>query len=53
MSWYAFWLQVTNEKNILQANRKKWEFSKTDVRLPELNHLPELRGVEGMSFDVL
>ncbi|XP_074444711.1 cyclin-dependent kinase-like 2 isoform X4 [Larus michahellis] len=38
---------VTNEKNILQANRKKWEFSKADVRLPELNHLPELRGVEG------
>ncbi|KAM6401176.1 cyclin-dependent kinase-like 2 isoform 1-T1 [Pluvialis apricaria] len=37
---------VTNEKNILQANRKKWEFSKADVRLPELNHLPELRGVE-------
>ncbi|KAM6429640.1 cyclin-dependent kinase-like 2 [Rhynochetos jubatus] len=37
---------VTNEKNVLQANRKKWEFSKTDVRLPELNHLPELRGVE-------
>ncbi|NXG44028.1 CDKL2 protein, partial [Psilopogon haemacephalus] len=37
---------VTNENNILQANRKKWEFSKTDVRLPELNHLPELRGVE-------
>ncbi|KAM6360970.1 LOW QUALITY PROTEIN: cyclin-dependent kinase-like 2 [Alca torda] len=37
---------VTNE-NILQANRKKWEFSKADVRLPELNHLPELRGVEG------
>ncbi|KAM9381617.1 cyclin-dependent kinase-like 2 [Phaethornis superciliosus] len=37
---------VTNEKNILQANRKKWEFSKKDVRLPELNHLPELRGVE-------
>lgn len=44
---------MTNEKTILQANRKKWEFSKTDVRLPELNHLPELRGVEGMSFDVL
>ncbi|NWU73107.1 CDKL2 protein, partial [Pterocles burchelli] len=41
---------VANEKNILQANRKKWEFSKTDVRLPELDHLPELRGVEGMSF---
>ncbi|NXU94703.1 CDKL2 protein, partial [Xiphorhynchus elegans] len=38
---------VANEKNILQASRKKWEFSKADVRLPELNHLPELRGVEG------
>ncbi|KAM9026032.1 LOW QUALITY PROTEIN: cyclin-dependent kinase-like 2 [Ara ararauna] len=37
---------VTNEKDILQANRRKWEFSKTDVHLPELNHLPELRGVE-------
>ncbi|XP_025934118.1 cyclin-dependent kinase-like 2 isoform X2 [Apteryx rowi] len=37
---------VSNEKTILQANKKKWEFSKTDVRLPELNHLPELRGVE-------
>ncbi|NXK86019.1 CDKL2 protein, partial [Formicarius rufipectus] len=41
---------VTNEKNILQASRKKWEFSKADVRLPELNHLPELRGVEGRIF---
>ncbi|XP_065592520.1 cyclin-dependent kinase-like 2 isoform X2 [Cyrtonyx montezumae] len=38
---------VSNEKNVLQANRKKWKFSKTDVHLPELNHLPELRGVEG------
>ncbi|XP_061209601.1 cyclin-dependent kinase-like 2 [Neopsephotus bourkii] len=37
---------VTNEKNILQANRRKWEFSETKVHLPELNHLPELRGVE-------
>ncbi|NXP61763.1 CDKL2 protein, partial [Chloropsis cyanopogon] len=37
---------VTNEKPILQASKKKWEFSKTDVRLPELNHLPELRGAE-------
>ncbi|NXJ85076.1 CDKL2 protein, partial [Trogon melanurus] len=44
---------VTNEKNILQANKKKWDFSKADVHLPELNHLPELRGVEGMSFDAL
>ncbi|XP_009069883.1 PREDICTED: cyclin-dependent kinase-like 2, partial [Acanthisitta chloris] len=41
---------VTNEKNILQANRKKWEFSKPEVRLPELNHLPELKGVEGMTW---
>ncbi|NWR87738.1 CDKL2 protein, partial [Furnarius figulus] len=38
---------AANEKNILQASRKKWEFSKADVRLPELNHLPELRGLEG------
>ncbi|XP_074849909.1 cyclin-dependent kinase-like 2 [Carettochelys insculpta] len=39
---------VSNEKNILQANKKRWEFSKTDVRLPELNysHLPELKGVD-------
>ncbi|NXM61333.1 CDKL2 protein, partial [Illadopsis cleaveri] len=37
---------VGNEKPILQANKKKWELSKADLRLPELNHLPELRGVE-------
>ncbi|NWQ99052.1 CDKL2 protein, partial [Paradoxornis webbianus] len=37
---------VANEKPILQANKKKWEFPKADVRLPELNHLPELRGAE-------
>ncbi|CAN8209550.1 unnamed protein product [Coccothraustes coccothraustes] len=37
---------VTNEKPILQASQKKWEFLKTNVRLPELNHLPELRGAE-------
>ncbi|NXX29506.1 CDKL2 protein, partial [Nicator chloris] len=37
---------VANEKPILQANKKKWEFSKTDVHLPELNRLPELRRVE-------
>ncbi|NWX28592.1 CDKL2 protein, partial [Notiomystis cincta] len=37
---------VTNEKPILQATKKKWEFPKTDMRLPELNHLPELRGAE-------
>ncbi|NXC41611.1 CDKL2 protein, partial [Penelope pileata] len=38
---------VSNEKNVLQVNKKKWELSKTDVHLPELHHLPELRGVEG------
>ncbi|NXB31904.1 CDKL2 protein, partial [Eulacestoma nigropectus] len=37
---------VTNEKPILQASKKKWEFPKADMRLPELNHLPELRGPE-------
>ncbi|NWV60130.1 CDKL2 protein, partial [Malurus elegans] len=37
---------VTNEKSILQARKKKWEFLKADVRLPELNHLPELRGAD-------
>ncbi|NWR20969.1 CDKL2 protein, partial [Emberiza fucata] len=37
---------VTNEKPILQASKKKWEFLKTNVRLPELNHLPELKGAE-------
>ncbi|XP_006273774.2 cyclin-dependent kinase-like 2 [Alligator mississippiensis] len=39
---------VSNEKNVLQANKKRWEFSKIDVRLPELNynHLPELKGVD-------
>ncbi|NXL19737.1 CDKL2 protein, partial [Setophaga kirtlandii] len=37
---------VTNEKPILQASKKKWEFLKTKVCLPELNHLPEPRGAE-------
>ncbi|NXE69353.1 CDKL2 protein, partial [Calcarius ornatus] len=37
---------ITNEKPILQASKKKWEFLKTNVRLPELNHLPEVRGAE-------
>ncbi|XP_054996467.1 cyclin-dependent kinase-like 2 [Sorex araneus] len=42
---------VTSEKNILQANKKRREYSKTDVRLPELNynHLPELRALEGIA----
>ncbi|NXR46822.1 CDKL2 protein, partial [Hippolais icterina] len=37
---------VVNEKPILRASKKKWEFHKTNVHLPELNHLPELRGAE-------
>nr|XP_023493723.1 cyclin-dependent kinase-like 2 [Equus caballus] len=42
---------VTNEKSLLQANKKRREYSKTDVRLPELNynHLPELRALEGIA----
>ncbi|OXB59167.1 hypothetical protein ASZ78_010766 [Callipepla squamata] len=38
---------VCNERNVLRANKKKWKFSKVNVHLPELNRLPELRGVEG------
>lgn len=39
---------VPNERNILHANKKSWDFSRTEVRLPELNynHLPELRGAD-------
>ncbi|KAH0627055.1 hypothetical protein JD844_002425 [Phrynosoma platyrhinos] len=39
---------ISNENNVLQTNKKRWEFSRTDVRLPELNysHLPELKGVD-------
>ncbi|XP_004177322.5 cyclin-dependent kinase-like 2 isoform X2 [Taeniopygia guttata] len=44
---------VTNEKPILQPSKKKWEFLKTDMRLPELNHLPELRGAEARQFRFL
>ncbi|XP_062054649.1 cyclin-dependent kinase-like 2 isoform X1 [Lepus europaeus] len=42
---------VSSEKNLLQANKKRGEYSKTDVRLPELNynHLPELRALEGIA----
>ncbi|XP_078233808.1 cyclin-dependent kinase-like 2 isoform X4 [Pogona vitticeps] len=43
---------VSNENSVLQMNKKRWEFSKTDVRLPELNysHLPELKGLDGKNF---
>lgn len=42
---------VSGEKYILQANKKRREYSKADVRLPELNynHLPELRALEGIA----
>ncbi|XP_074084562.1 cyclin-dependent kinase-like 2 isoform X2 [Macrotis lagotis] len=32
------------------VNEKRWEFSKTEIHLPELNynHLPEVRGIEGI-----
>ncbi|XP_041079199.1 cyclin-dependent kinase-like 2 isoform X2 [Polyodon spathula] len=37
------------------AIKKKWEFCKSDVHLPELNsnHLPELKGVEGKNSKIL
>lgn len=43
---------VANEKSLLQLNKKKWEFSRADMRLPELSygHLPELKGTEGYNF---
>ncbi|XP_008067241.1 cyclin-dependent kinase-like 2 [Carlito syrichta] len=42
---------VSSEKNLLQADKKRREFSKTGVHLPELNHnhLPELRTLEGIA----
>ncbi|XP_061446967.1 cyclin-dependent kinase-like 2 isoform X5 [Rhineura floridana] len=41
-------IQVSSENSMLQTNKKRWEFSRTDVHLPELNysHLPELKGVD-------
>ncbi|XP_061446964.1 cyclin-dependent kinase-like 2 isoform X2 [Rhineura floridana] len=38
-------IQVSSENSMLQTNKKRWEFSRTDVHLPELNysHLPELK----------
>lgn len=42
---------VSGEKYLLQANKKRKEYPKVDVRLPELNynHLPELRALEGIA----
>lgn len=44
--------QVSSEKYLLQASKKRKEYSKADVRLPELNynHLPELRALEGLGM---
>lgn len=43
---------VTSEKNLLQAHKKRREYSKTDVHLSELNynHLPKLRALEGVGI---
>ncbi|KAM6161090.1 LOW QUALITY PROTEIN: cyclin-dependent kinase-like 2 [Erethizon dorsatum] len=42
---------VSSEKNLLQASEKQREYSRTEVRLPELSHshLPELRALEGVA----
>ncbi|XP_013923709.1 PREDICTED: cyclin-dependent kinase-like 2 isoform X2 [Thamnophis sirtalis] len=39
---------MPKENNALQSLKKKWEFSKAEVHLPELNysHLPELKAVD-------
>ncbi|XP_011895811.1 PREDICTED: cyclin-dependent kinase-like 2 isoform X2 [Cercocebus atys] len=40
---------VSSEKSLFRASKKRREYSRTDVHLPELNynHLPELRALEG------
>ncbi|XP_017370229.1 cyclin-dependent kinase-like 2 isoform X1 [Cebus imitator] len=42
---------VSSEKSLLQASKNRRDYSRTDVRLPELNsnHLPELRTLEGIA----
>uniref|UniRef100_A0A2R8ZWS0 Cyclin-dependent kinase-like 2 n=1 Tax=Pan paniscus TaxID=9597 RepID=A0A2R8ZWS0_PANPA len=42
---------VSSEKNLFWASKKRREYSRTDVRLPELNynHLPELRALGGIA----
>ncbi|XP_052054538.1 cyclin-dependent kinase-like 2 isoform X3 [Apodemus sylvaticus] len=44
-------MNVSGDKYLLQASKKRKEYSKADVRLPELNynHLPELRALEGIA----
>ncbi|XP_018107848.1 cyclin-dependent kinase-like 2 [Xenopus laevis] len=36
------------DKSPLQKNKKRWDFSKSEIRLPELHysHLPELKGTD-------
>ncbi|KAM4808945.1 cyclin-dependent kinase-like 2 [Rhinophrynus dorsalis] len=43
---------VANDKSPLQKNKKKWEFSRADMRLPELHysHLPELKTIDVGAF---
>ncbi|XP_023568802.1 cyclin-dependent kinase-like 2 [Octodon degus] len=42
---------VSSEKSLLQANKKRKELSRTEVRLPELSYsqLPELRALHGVA----
>ncbi|XP_069869324.1 cyclin-dependent kinase-like 2 isoform X1 [Dipodomys merriami] len=42
---------VSNEKSLLQANKKRKEYARADVHLPELNynHLPQLKALEGIA----
>ncbi|XP_030046515.1 cyclin-dependent kinase-like 2 isoform X2 [Microcaecilia unicolor] len=46
---------VANEKNLPQTNKKRWEFSRADVRLPGLHysHLPELKGADGRNSKLI
>ncbi|KAG9480387.1 hypothetical protein GDO78_012062 [Eleutherodactylus coqui] len=39
---------MCNDKSPLQLSKKKWEFSRADMRLPELSygHLPELKSTD-------
>nr|XP_033816356.1 cyclin-dependent kinase-like 2 isoform X2 [Geotrypetes seraphini] len=46
---------AANEKNLPQTNKKRWEFSRGDVRLPGLHHshLPELKGTDGRNSKLI
>ncbi|XP_053317587.1 cyclin-dependent kinase-like 2 [Spea bombifrons] len=40
---------IASDKSPVQLSKKRWGFSRLDMRLPELNcgHLPDLRGADG------